>query len=114
MGDDEQLAELRKRRLAQMQREAAEQQIAQEEMDRQRQIESQIQLVLMQILEPQARERLNTIKLTKPEFAKAVEQQLVMLAKSGRLRQKITDTQLKEILRQIAPAKRDFNIVRKG
>jgi len=113
MGDDE-LAELRKRRVAQLQQQAAEQQVAQEEMDRQRQIESQIQMVLMQILEPQARERLNTIKLTKPEFAKAVEQQLVMLAKSGRLRQKISDAQLKDLLRQIAPAKRDFNIVRKG
>jgi len=113
MGDDE-LAELRKRRVAQLQQQAAEQQVAQEEMDRQRQIESQIQMMLMQILEPQARERLNTIKLTKPEFAKAVEQQLVMLAKSGRLRQKISDTQLKDLLRQIAPAKRDFNIVRKG
>jgi programmed cell death protein 5 len=113
MGDDE-LAELRKKRMARMQQQAADQQLMQEEMERQRQIESQIQMVLMQILEPQARERLNTIKLTKPEFAKAVEQQLVMLAKGGRLRQKITDAQLKELLRQLAPAKRDFNIVRKG
>ena len=113
MGDDE-LAELRKRRLAQIQQQAADQQLIQEEMERQRQIESQIQMVLMQILEPQARERLNTIKLTKPEFAKAVEQQLVMLAKGGRLRQKITYAQLKELLRQLAPAKRDFNIIRKG
>ncbi len=113
MGDDE-LAELRKKRIAQLQQQAGEQQLAQEEMERQRQIESQIQMVLMQILEPAARERLNTIKLTKPDFAKAVEQQLVLLAKSGRVRQKITDSQLKELLRQIAPAKRDFNIVRKG
>jgi programmed cell death protein 5 len=37
-----------------------------------------------------------------------------MLAKGGRLRQKITDAQLKELLRQLAPAKRDFNIIRKG
>lgn len=113
MGDDE-LAELRKRRIAQMQQQAADQHVMQEEMERQRQIDSQIQMVLMQILDPQARERLNTIKLTKPEFAKAVEQQLVMLAKSGRLQQKITDSQLKELLRQLAPAKRDYNIVRKG
>jgi len=113
MGDDE-LAELRKRRIAQMQQQAADQQLMQEEMERQRQVDSQIQMVLMQILDPQARERLNTIKLTKPEFAKAVEQQLVLLAKSGRLRQKITDAQLKDLLRQLAPAKRDYNIVRKG
>ncbi|MEN6610612.1 MAG: DNA-binding protein [Methanoregulaceae archaeon] len=113
MGDDE-LAELRRRRIAQMQQQASNQQVMQEEMERQRQIDSQIQMVLMQILDPQARERLNTIKLTKPDFAKAVEQQLVMLAKSGRLQQKITDSQLKDLLRQLAPAKRDYNIVRKG
>lgn len=113
MGDDE-LAELRRRRIAQMQQQASDQQVMQEEMERQRQIDSQIQMVLMQILDPQARERLNTIKLTKPDFAKAVEQQLVMLAKSGRLQQKITDSQLKDLLRQLAPAKRDYNIVRKG
>jgi programmed cell death protein 5 len=56
---------------------------------------------------------LNTIKLTKPEFAGAVEQQLIMLAQSGRVRQKITDAQLKELLRQLAPAKRDYSITRK-
>jgi programmed cell death protein 5 len=112
MGDDE-LSELRKRRLAQLQQQAGEQQVMQEELERQQRLKSQMQMVLMQILEPDARERLNTIRLTKPEFAGAVEQQLVMLAQSGRLKQKITDAQLKELLRQLAPAKRDYSITRK-
>jgi programmed cell death protein 5 len=43
-----------------------------------------------------------------------VEQQLVQLAQSGRLKQKITDAQLKELLKQLLPAKKDFNIKRKG
>ena len=110
MGDDE-LAEIRRKRLAQMQQQAVDQQ---EDMEKQQRQDAQIQMILMQVLEPEARERLNTIKLTKPEFARAVEQQLVMLAQSGRIKQKITDAQLKELLKQLVPAKKDFKIRRKG
>jgi len=112
MGDDE-LSELRKRRMAQVQQQAGDQQAMQAELERQERAKSQMHMVLMSILEPDARERLNTIKLTKPEFAGAVEQQLVQLAQSGRLKNKITDSQLKELLRQLAPAKRDYSITRR-
>nr|WP_320161523.1 DNA-binding protein [uncultured Methanoregula sp.] len=112
MGDDE-LAEIRRRRMAQLQQQAGDQQGMQEELERQQRQKSQIQMILMQVLEPDARERLNTIKLTKPEFAGAVEQQLVALAQSGRLKAKITDAQFKELLRQLAPAKRDYSITRR-
>ena len=112
MGDDE-LSELRKRRMAQMQQQAGDQQATQEELERQQKQKSQIQMLLMQVLEADARERLNTIKLTKPDFAASVEQQLVALAQSGRLKNKITDAQLKELLRQLAPARRDYSITRR-
>ncbi len=61
MGDDE-LSEIRKRRMAQLQQQAGQQQ---EELDQQQRLKQQMQMVLMQILEPDARERLNTIKLDK-------------------------------------------------
>jgi programmed cell death protein 5 len=111
MGDDE-LAELRRRRLEQLQRQSLDQQSMEEQLQRQKQAEAQIHHVLLQILEPEARERLANIKLTKPEFARAIEQQLVALAQSGRLKQKITDAQLKELLRQLVPEKKEWNIRR--
>ena len=110
---DDELAELRRRRMEQLQQQAMEQQALEEEALRQQQIEAQIRLALMEILEPEARERLNIIKLTRPEFARAVEQQLVMLAQSGRIRQRITDEQLRSLLAQLTPAKKDYRITRK-
>lgn len=113
MGDDE-LAELRRRKMEDLQRQQMEQQaMEQQAVQQEQQLEAQIQSILKQVMEPEARERLNTIKLTRPEFARAVEQQIVMLAQSGRLRQKITDEQLKNLLQQLTPSKRDFSITRK-
>lgn len=113
MGDDE-LAELRRRKMEELQRQQMEQQaMEQQAVQQEQQLEAQIQSILKQVMEPEARERLNTIRLTRPEFARAVEQQIVMLAQSGRLRQKITDEQLKNLLQQLTPSKRDFSITRK-
>lgn len=112
MGDDE-LAELRRRRMEEMRRQQMEPGAPEAEMERQKEAEAQIRTILTQILEPEARERLNTIKMTKPEFARAVEQQLVMLARSGRIQSRISDVQLKQLLSQLVPQKKDFNITRR-
>ena len=113
MGDDE-LNELRRRRMEDLQRQREQQGAMEEEMARQQQQQdAQIHMILMQILEPEARERLNTIKLTRPDFARAVEQQLVILAQSGRLRGKISDEMLKNLLTQLMPQKKDYKITRK-
>ncbi|HJJ26505.1 MAG TPA: DNA-binding protein [Methanocorpusculum sp.] len=109
MGEDEELAELRRQRMMQMQQ---QQMAEQEQLRAKQQMQQQIQSVLMQVMEPEARERLNTIRITKPDFAASIEQQIVALAQSGRLRQKITDDQLKALLAQIVPQKREFNIRR--
>ncbi|MBN1167250.1 MAG: DNA-binding protein [Methanospirillaceae archaeon] len=110
MGNDE-LAEIRRKRMTELQEQASMQA---EEAARQKQQDAQVQMALMQILEPEARERLNAIKLTRPEFVSSVEQQLISLAQSGRIPKKITDEQLKAMLQQAMPQKREFNIRRKG
>jgi programmed cell death protein 5 len=67
----------------------------------------------MQILTPEARSRLANLKLTKPEFVEQIELQLIQLAQSGRLQGKVTDEQLKVLLKQLSGQKRDINITRK-
>ncbi|MBE3122702.1 MAG: DNA-binding protein [Thermoplasmata archaeon] len=71
-------------------------------------------LILRAILTDDARERLGRIKAARPEMAENLENQLIMLAQSGRLKNKINDEQLRELLSKILPKKRDITIRRRG
>jgi len=57
--------------------------------------------LLRRIMTPEARERLGRIRLVKPEMAKQIEEQLVYLAQTGRLRALVDDEMLKKILAQL-------------
>ncbi len=114
------LDELRRKRMEELQRQAAanenqqaqqQQQMQQQQM--QQEMESQKRQLMMQILTPEARSRLANLRLTKPEFVDQIELQLIQLAQSGRMKGKIDDAQLKVLLQQIAGQKREINISRK-
>jgi programmed cell death protein 5 len=112
--EDEELEELRKKKLLeiqmQQQQAALQQQAAEEQAHA---AEQQKQMILKRILDPDAKSRLTRIKLAHPEFATAVEDQLIMLAQSGRLDKVISDAELKEILKKVQPKKRDITITRR-
>jgi programmed cell death protein 5 len=84
------------------------------EETQQKEFEDQKKLILRAILTDDARERLGRIKAARPEMAENLENQLIMLAQSGRLKNKINDEQLRELLSKILPKKRDITIRKRG
>ena len=110
MSEDEELDALRKKRMSDLQRRLnQEQQKAQMEQ----QIELQKQTLLRRILSPDARQRLTNLRMIKPQLTQQIELQLIQLAQAGRLQIPVSDKQLKEILAQLQPDRRDIKIRRK-
>ena len=68
---------------------------------------------LKTLLMPEARLRLNNVRMVKPELAAMVENYLLGMASQGRLNNQISDDQLKQILLSIQQPKRDFKINRR-
>lgn len=115
------LDEIRQKRMAElqaqqaaMQNQAQQQAVAQaQQQEAQAQFEAQKKQILAQILTPEARNRLGNLRLTKPEMVNQIELQLIQSAQAGSLRGKVTDEQLKVLLRNIAGQKREIKITRK-
>ena len=115
------LDEIRQKRMAELQAQQAAAQQAQQQQavqqaqqqEAQAQFEAQKTQILGQILTPEARNRLANLRLTKPELVNQIELQLIQSAQAGSLRGKVTDEQLKVLLKQIAGQKREIKITRK-
>ncbi|KAK7731361.1 hypothetical protein SLS57_001300 [Botryosphaeria dothidea] len=100
---DADLEEIRKARLAQLRQQSGGAgagsggEGSQEDSQRAREAEAR-QAILSQILLPEAADRLGRIRMVKESRANDIENRLIMLARSGQLRQKVTEAQLKDIL----------------
>jgi programmed cell death protein 5 len=107
MQDD--LEEVKRRKLLELQQRLQEERLKEEQV---RRLELQRRAVLMEILTPEARQRLANVKLARPEYAIQIENLLIQLAQRGQVKQKITDAQLKDILSRISGKKKEFKIRR--
>jgi len=108
--DEDELETIRRKKIEELQRAQAER-IVREQQEAQ--VQAQRELILRQILTPEARERLGRIQLAYPEITENIENQLIALAQSGRVNRVIDDTTLQDILRRIMPKKRDIKIERR-
>ena len=108
MSDDE-LEQIRKRKLLSMQNRMSDEQ---RQAQAQQQLEQQKQALLAKILTPEARQRLNNLKMVKSEFAEQIELQLIEMAQTGKLPIPLSDPQLKSILLQLQSRKRETKIRR--
>ena len=106
MYDDEEMEAIRQRKLAQLQK----QQASNVQEENQAVLDAQKQAILRQILTEEARQRLTNVKLARPQLAEAVELRLIQLSQQNTISEKISDLQLKEILRKLQGQKRETKI----
>jgi programmed cell death protein 5 len=68
--------------------------------------------VLRMALTSEARQRLSNVKMVKPELASSIEEYVIQLASSGRLKRPLDDEQIKQMLLSLQEKKRDIRIRR--
>lgn len=105
----DELEQIKQRRMADMRRRMAEEERG-EQMSKE--MEAQKQNLLRTILSPEARSRLNNLKIVRPDFAEQLELQLIQLAQQGKLPVPLSDNELKRILIELQNRKRDIRITR--
>ena len=110
---DEELEKLRQEKMEQLQDQQGGEEAEEAREAQREQREAQKKALLRQHLTDEARKRLNTIKMSKPQFGEQVEQQVVALAQSGRIQGRIDDEKMKAILKELQPEDQSYDIRRR-
>lgn len=115
MPDEDDLEELREKKMEELkERQQGGGDVDEEALQaQQEQAEAQKQAILRQYLTDGARKRLNSVKMSKPDHADQIEQQLVALAQSGRVQGQIDEEQMKQLLQELTPDSKSFDIQRR-
>jgi programmed cell death protein 5 len=110
LSDEEELERIRQKKLQEIKQQALQHQIAEQQ---QKDYETKKYQVMRLILSQEARQRLENIRMVKPQFAEQVELQLIQLYQGGRLRgaTPLQDKAFKKLLEQITSSgKKEFKI----
>lgn len=106
MGEAE---EIKRKKLEELQR---KQQQTEEDQSNQQVQDLQKLAVLRALLTSGAKERLTRVKMGHPDLGAQVENLLIQLAQQGRIKQKVDENTLLNLLRQVQGQKKDFKIHR--
>lgn len=117
MADDKSERErIREEKLRELQEQAEKQQNDKAESQREA-AKQQQEALLKKYTTSEARRRLNTVEMTKPQLAQQVRQQILALIKGGRIQQvdggKIDGDQMKRILKEMQEDDDGFDIRRR-
>jgi len=111
LSNNEELEKIRRRKLEELKQQAVQKQIAEAQ---EKEFENKKYQLMRKILSPEGRQRLENIRMVKPQFAEQIELQLIQLFQAGQLRgaTPLPDEAFKKLLKQISSMgrKKDFNI----
>jgi len=104
---DPELERIRRQKMLELQQRLQQEQ----EMQRQRLVaQAQLKALLQRILTKEAYERLGRVKMANPELYARAVQAVLYLYQTGRLANRLTDDQLKDLLTKLRGKKRETRI----
>jgi programmed cell death protein 5 len=111
--DDDRLEELREKKMEELREQQQGGNDAEAQREAQERADAQQEAVLKQYLTDGARQRLNAVEMSKPEFGEKVKQQVAALAQSGRIQGRIDEDQMRDLLKELQPEQKSFDIRRR-